>query len=118
VLRLALGDTAGAAAAVANLERLRGSELSRRYARTLAWSTRARTAAAAGRPEAALAALDSAGWIPAADVFVAEVADRFLRAELLEQVGRTEEALRWYGSLAQRATYELVYLAPATFRQA
>jgi tetratricopeptide (TPR) repeat protein len=118
VLRLALGDTAGARKAVAALEALRGDERSRRYARTLAWSLRARRVAAARRPNDALAMLDRADWTPAAEVFVAEVADRFLRAELLEQVGRQEDALRWYESIAQRAIYELVYLAPAELRQA
>jgi tetratricopeptide (TPR) repeat protein len=46
-------------------------------------------------------------------VFVAEAYDRYFRAELLERLGRHEEALGWLGSIAERAAYELVYLAPA-----
>jgi tetratricopeptide (TPR) repeat protein len=44
---------------------------------------------------------------------VAEVSDRFLRAELLHQLGRDDEAIGWYRSIAERASYELMYVAPA-----
>jgi hypothetical protein len=47
---------------------------------------------------------------------VAEASDRFFRAELLRVLGRTDEAIGWYHSMAERATYELVYLAPAEQR--
>ena len=49
---------------------------------------------------------------------VVEVADRFLRAELLQTLGREEEALGWYASMAERSSDELAYLAPAELRQA
>lgn len=48
----------------------------------------------------------------------AEVADRYLGAELLEGLGREDEAPRWYASIAQRSSRELVFLAPAELRQA
>jgi eukaryotic-like serine/threonine-protein kinase len=51
-------------------------------------------------------------------VFASEAYDRYFRAELLERLGREDEALGWYGSIAERAAYELVYLAPAQLRQA
>jgi tetratricopeptide (TPR) repeat protein len=51
-------------------------------------------------------------------VFVAEAYDRYSRAELLADEGREDEALGWFGSIAERAAYELVYLAPAHLRQA
>jgi tetratricopeptide (TPR) repeat protein len=51
-------------------------------------------------------------------LFASEAYYRYTRAELLERLGREDEALGWYGSIAERAAYELVYLAPAHRRQA
>jgi tetratricopeptide (TPR) repeat protein len=75
-------------------------------------------AAARGHDREALAGLDAAGWEAAASVFAAEAYDRYFRAELLSRIGREEEALGWFRSIAERAAYELVYLAPAHLRQA
>ena len=44
--------------------------------------------------------------------------DRYYRAELLRRLGREEEARGWYASMAERATYELVYLAPSRLQLA
>jgi tetratricopeptide (TPR) repeat protein len=49
---------------------------------------------------------------------VAEAYDRYFRGELLARVGREDEALGWFRSIAERAAYELVYLAPSHLRQA
>ena len=73
---------------------------------------------AGGRTREALAELDAAGWEAAASVFVAEAYDRYRRAELLAKDGREDEALGWFGSIAERAAFELVYLAPAHLRRA
>jgi tetratricopeptide (TPR) repeat protein len=43
---------------------------------------------------------------------------RYLRAMLLEDVERLEEAIHWYGSLEQISIYDLVFLAPAHLRRA
>jgi tetratricopeptide (TPR) repeat protein len=43
---------------------------------------------------------------------------RWLRAELLSRLGREEEALRWYATLAERAFVHLIYLAPSHLRRA
>jgi tetratricopeptide (TPR) repeat protein len=43
---------------------------------------------------------------------------RYLRAMLLEEVGRLEEAILWYGSVEQISMYDLVFLAPAHLRRA
>ena len=51
-------------------------------------------------------------------IFEAEALDRYYRAELLFALGRHAEALDWYRTIAERATYELVYVAPARWRQA
>jgi DNA-binding SARP family transcriptional activator len=116
VLALRLGDNLEANRALAELSaRLGPATLEREH---LLRSLRARLAAAEGRPRVALARLESVHWEQLAATPAAEVADRFLRAELLATVGRTEEALAWFGSLAQRSSDELVYLAPAELRQA
>jgi len=64
----------------------------------------------------ALALLERAQWERNPVPTVAEADDRFLRAELLHQSGRDEEAAGWYGSIADRSSHELVYLAPAQYR--
>jgi DNA-binding SARP family transcriptional activator/Tfp pilus assembly protein PilF len=84
----------------------------------LGHSVRADLAARAGDPRGALAQLDSAQWARVADVSVAEARDRLLRADQLALLGQAEEALGWYGAIAERASYELVYLAPAANRRA
>jgi serine/threonine-protein kinase len=43
---------------------------------------------------------------------------RYLRAMLLEDVGRLDDALRWYGSFEQVSMYDLVFLAPSQLRRA
>ena len=113
-----LGDTTGALANARALERTADSSRAGRLARTLAQSIRAHVAAAGGRPEEALIDLNTADWETAASVFVAEAYDRYFRAELLADIGKDDEALGWLRSIAERASYELVYLAPAQLRQA
>ncbi len=113
-----LGDTATALREARALDRASDTSRAGRLAHTLAQSIRAHVAAAGGRAREALADLEAAEWEAAASVFVSEAYDRYFRAELLEQVGREDEALGWYGSIAERAAYELVYLAPAHRRQA
>jgi len=43
---------------------------------------------------------------------------RFLRAEILSELGRQEEALSWYASIPGRPLYDLVFMAPSHRRQA
>jgi tetratricopeptide (TPR) repeat protein len=49
--------------------------------------------------------------------FLSLAHERFLRAELLHETGRDAEALGWYGSIAERSPYELIYAAPAHLRR-
>lgn len=113
-----LGDAAAALRYAAELERTTGTAERMAYARTLARSVRAHAAVAAGQSAAALEQLVAARWESAAPVFEAEALDRFTRAELLRRIGRSDEARGWYEAMAQRAAYELVYLAPAEMAQA
>jgi tetratricopeptide (TPR) repeat protein len=42
--------------------------------------------------------------------------DRYLRAEVLRELGRAEEAIGWYRSIAEGAFGGLAYLAPSELR--
>jgi tetratricopeptide (TPR) repeat protein len=46
------------------------------------------------------------------------VYERWSRAELLRELGRFDEALRWYRSMAETSVHELAYLAPSHLRRA
>jgi tetratricopeptide (TPR) repeat protein len=50
--------------------------------------------------------------------FVSQPYERYVRAEILHALGRDDEALRWYGTFGENSPYDLVYLAPALYRQA
>jgi hypothetical protein len=84
---------------------------------TFARSIRARVAGDAGRAAEALRLLEQSSWDMVESIFEAEALDRYYRAELLYTLGRGPEALDWYRTIAERATYELVYVAPARWRQ-
>lgn len=49
--------------------------------------------------------------------FYARVHERFACAELQLELGRCEDALQWYASLADYTPHTLPYLAPAHLRQ-
>jgi len=113
---LHLGDTIAVKRTVRTLLAVRGLGNSTALSGTLAHSLAARLALGHGRPADALAELEAAGWERTARLTIAEAADRFLRAELLRKLGREKEATGWYASIAERASYELIYLAPAERR--
>jgi tetratricopeptide (TPR) repeat protein len=120
LLDASLGDTTGALRFADSLQvagdlaaGLRADAL-----RTFARSIRARVAGEAGRPAEAIEQLELSRWGVVESVFEAEALDRYYRAELLFALGRQAEALEWYRTIAERATYELVYVAPARWRQA
>ena len=56
--------------------------------------------------------------VTVASPYLSLAQERWLRAELLQEAGRAAEALGWYGSIAERSPYELVYAAPAGLRRA
>lgn len=115
-----LGDTTSALKLAASLETVRDSASGLRAdaLETFARSIRARVAGGAGRPAEALDHLDRSHWEVVESSFEAEALDRYYRAELLYALGRHAEALDWYRTMAQRATYELVYVAACRWRQA
>ncbi len=75
-----------------------------------------------GRPAEALQHLEMVkGEVPTELLsvpFFSEEASRYLRAEAFYQLGRNEEALRWFGHSFEGTPYEAVYLAPANLRRA
>jgi tetratricopeptide (TPR) repeat protein len=119
LLLAALGDAAAAERAAAEIERLPlPPQAPAVAARVLAQSVRANAAFRGGRAADALRILEQTPWAAVAFAFEAEVNDRFLRAEALRALGRGAEARGWYKSIAERAAYELVYLAPSELRLA
>jgi DNA-binding SARP family transcriptional activator len=80
-------------------------------------------ARAEGKPAEALLLLEQ--WRPrlwfqltVASPFFSLASQRYLRAELLRETGRPEEAAGWYDSIAERSPYELIYDGPARRRLA
>jgi hypothetical protein len=76
---------------------------------------------AEGRPEEGLRILEQSHprlWfqLTVASPFFSLASQRYLRAELLREVGRREEAAGWYKSIAERSPYELIYAGAAQRR--
>ncbi len=119
LLDLRLGDSDGAvrrAEELAGIEKERGGLM-----RNLLAELRAAIARSEGHPGEALALLEGARaehWfqLTVASPFFSLASSRFLRAELLRELGRTREAAGWYGSMAQRSPYELIYQKAASHR--
>jgi tetratricopeptide (TPR) repeat protein len=111
LLELKLGDLPAAAERVESLAEL---EADGPLVRNLTVELDAALARARGRPEEALARLERARpelWfqLTVASPFFTLASQRFLRASLLEQVGRKREAEGWYRSIAERSPYELIW---------
>ena len=53
-----------------------------------------------------------------ASAFLSRARERFLLATLLNEAGRTEEALRWYGTFEDVGAHDRMYIAPSHFRRA
>jgi hypothetical protein len=123
LLEARLGDTVSALRLAGSLERAgdsaraSGGALKADALYTFARSVRAHVAGASGRAAEALDHLERSNWGVVESIFEAEALDRYYRAELLDTLDRGAEALDWYRTIAERATYELVYVAPARWRQ-
>ncbi|MGH7509712.1 MAG: tetratricopeptide repeat protein [Gemmatimonadales bacterium] len=90
--------------------------------RDLARTIRAEVEWRRGRAAEALELLEPVrGEVPSellVDPFFAEEGARYLRAELLYQLGRDREALQWFSNGFQGTPNEVAYLAPTHLRQA
>jgi DNA-binding SARP family transcriptional activator len=111
LLELKLGDVSAAAGRVEALAEL---EAHGPLVRNLTVELDAALARARGRPEEALARLERARpelWfqLTVASPFFTLASQRFLRASLLEELGRKKEAEGWYRSIAERSPYEIIY---------
>jgi len=90
---------------------------------SLSVELQAAVARARGAPHEALGILQRSRpriWfqLTVASPFFSLASQRFLRAELLRELGRVEEASSWYGSIAERSPYEIIYSGPARQRLA
>jgi DNA-binding SARP family transcriptional activator len=90
---------------------------------SLSVELQAAAARAQGAPHEALDILQRSRpriWfqLTVASPFFSLASQRFLRAELLRELGRVEEASSWYGSIAERSPYEIIYSGPARQRLA
>jgi DNA-binding SARP family transcriptional activator/tetratricopeptide (TPR) repeat protein len=98
-----LGDSTAANRAARALEALPGPPVVAKLAKDFAFGVRAEVARAGGRPREALEWLEKISpEFPndalANSPFFSEDYSRYVRAELLFELGRYEEALAWYGS--------------------
>jgi hypothetical protein len=108
-----LGDVGAAAG---RLEALAELEVTGPLVRHLAVELDAALAWARGKPAEALGKLERARpelWfqLTVASPFFTLASQRFLRARLLDELGRGEEAAGWYRSMAERSPYEVIYRA-------
>jgi len=121
LLDLRLGAASRAAARAAELERLAVPPGAAAVVRSMRQTLRAAAAGQQGQPAEALKLLEPVrGDVPASllrQSYFAEEPARYLRAELLQRLGRDGEALAWlrYG-FADTPT-ELAYLAPLHLQQ-
>lgn len=117
-----LEDPGAALRYAARIDSLPAPEKWRDAVRALAQGVRARVAWRQGRPAEALTLLQAAdGNIPIethGSPSLSQVRERWLRAEVLYQMGRDREALPWFANAFDGAPYELLFLAPAHLRQA
>jgi DNA-binding SARP family transcriptional activator/TolB-like protein len=118
-LHATLGDGAAAEAVADSLARYAPDRL---WASSYERLTRARAAVAAGQPRAALRILGPVEPPPRRTfeslVDHGRPYERWLRAEVLRETGRSAEALRWYATFPDPVARDLAYLAPSHLRRA
>jgi len=121
MLNARLGQDSAALRYASELERADSSSPAGAFAFDQARLVRAEIAWRRGRAEQALDMIEQAGfWTHAASdlsgdsPFFSRYHERFARAELLYELGRIDEALRWYRSLS----YDLLYNAASHYRLA
>lgn len=121
LLALRAGDESAADEALLALRNLEQPVTSSGFIDNLILSLTAAMAFSRRDPAAALRALESM-WVEVwfqltvASPFFSQAYDRYLRGEVLRALGRENEAVRWWVTIAQRSPYELVYRGPAETR--
>jgi tetratricopeptide (TPR) repeat protein len=119
LIDLRLGDVASATRQAESLGTLVGQ--TEGLAASLLVELQAAIARAESRPDEALRILEQSHpriWfqLTVASPFFSLASQRYLRAELLREVGRLSEAAGWYRSIAERSPYELIYAGAAQKR--
>ena len=110
-------------AALAEIAETLPDGIPRRLAEFLQHSLRAERLRRAGDPDGALAALEAAefGWAyqdAYASPYYAASLERWMRAELLREAGRLDEALTWYSTFGEIGVADEAFFVPAAFRRA
>jgi tetratricopeptide (TPR) repeat protein len=123
LLSLEVGETRRALNHASVLEAMEAPPEVGTMARDLARGIRAGVLRKQGRLQEALAELtrdppEIFYHLTLASPFVSLVNERFLRAELLRELGREDEALAWYDNLIQLNTSELPWLPVTLMRRA
>jgi serine/threonine protein kinase/tetratricopeptide (TPR) repeat protein len=122
LLALRAGKPDEATRRIARLDEPYPSVEENRWGPHLARQLRAEVAAAEGRPREALAVLGPPGPSPDSTMLrlaaYSEADARMLRARLLAELGREEEAVRWLSTFPDPAAHDLAYLAPSHLRRA
>lgn len=118
LLSVRVGDSAGALR-IANSLEARGATANSRNG---ALSIRAELARQRGQHAVALGLLEQlspqTSLDPVQDPPLANSYERFMRAELLRAVGRTDEAIGWYRGQLEASMVEAIYVAPSYLRSA
>lgn len=123
MLAARLGNSDGIERALAALDALRVTGDIAALAAGMRAGLRAELELGRSRAGEALRALSGADTLTpsvaavASSPFFARTAERYLRAELLAELGRDDEALAWYGSLTQ-SRQDVAYLALSHLRRA
>lgn len=117
------GEMDSAASAAVEVQRMEGAPWTESLAAKLGRGLQAEALSRMGRNAEALAVLEvrdkhSPYALAVASPFHAGSRERFLRARLLAQLGRWEEAVGFYTSLGDGSVYDLPYVAPAHLRAA
>ena len=116
-----MGDVEGAARSAGEIGQQKFPTGYKSLAADLASSVRAQVQRIQGKPAEALQTLEPLLALtknPLESPFVSEAYERFTRAELLDELGRDPEALKWFDHLAESSVFEFVYLPMAHLRSA
>jgi DNA-binding SARP family transcriptional activator/TolB-like protein len=118
-----LGEPAEAQKAVAELRRLGAAPHADALAADLALAVESEVVRLDGDDVRALALLEAMQLRPSTygatfSPFYSHARERFVRAELLFALGRSDEALRWSASVAESPPFGYIFLAPSLLRRA